>query len=165
MESKNRYIYGSAAPQMPQRQEQKQPVRKQEVRVAPRPAPRYAHVPKAKLFLAITVLVVMCFVILYRFTSLSQLNYQMGVLTNQYDQLRDQNRKLKVDIETSINLDNVKAAAEGLGMHKPDKFQIIPVNVPKNNYSVVLNEQYIQEAQDTGGNFIDNAIAALKAAF
>jgi cell division protein FtsL len=167
MENRNRYIYGSAAPQMPVRQEEKQPVRREQPKKAvPVAAPKYAHVPKAKLFFAILAMFSICFVILYRFSALAEMNYQMGVMTKEYDKLRDENRKLKVEIETSINLSNVeKLAMEKLGMHKPDKSQLVPVSIPKNNYSVVLNEQYIQNAGSTGGSFIENALNALQAAF
>jgi len=167
MENRNRYIYGSAAPQMPERQEEKQPIRKvQPKKAVPAAAPKYAHVPKGRLIFAILGMFLICFGILYRFSALAEMNYQMGVMTNEYNKLRDENRKLKVDIETSINLANVeKQAMEKLGMHKPDKFQLVTVSVPKNNYSVVLNEQYIQNAESGGDSFIENAINALRAAF
>ncbi len=146
MDRNNSYIYGSAAPKLPERDgsPQKQQRIERKVQKQTRPAPKFASIPKGKLFFAMIFITAVCFVILYRFTVITELNTQMGDLTKKYDRLRDENRMLNVDIQTSINLDYVKEIAETkLNMHKPDQYQLVLVNVPKSNYSVVLNHDYI----------------------
>lgn len=138
------YIHGSAAPKLPRQVEN--PVEQQKVvrREAARPVSKTAHLPKGRMLLAIMFVVVVCFVILYRFCYISDLNIQMGKLTKRYDELRDENRKLNVAIETSIDLDRIKEVAETkLNMHAPDQNQLVLVNVPKSNYSVVMDYSYI----------------------
>ena len=160
-------MYGSAAPQLPQTPERREPLKREIVAPATHSAvSAYANVPKAKLFAGVMMLSIMCFVMLYRFSILTDLNSKMGIMTRDLSLIRDENRMLRVDIETSINRDNVKKIAEEqLGMHKPDKFQVVPVSVPKNNYSVVLDQQYIEDASGTKNSFFGNTIDAIISAF
>lgn len=144
MDRKNSYIYGSAAPNMAQRAEQ--PIEQQRIerKEAIRPIPQKSNIPKAKLVFAMLFVVSVCFVILYRFCVITELNSQMGALNKQYNELRDENRMLNVDIETSIDLARVKNIAETrLNMHTPERYQMVLVSVPKSNYSVVLDHEYI----------------------
>ncbi|HHU91167.1 MAG TPA: cell division protein FtsL [Clostridiaceae bacterium] len=147
MDRKNSYVYGSAAPSMPQRA--KQPLEQQRVERKPsiRPIPQKSDIPKAKLIFAVLFVASVCFGILYRFCVITEMNTRMGALTEQYNQLRNENRMLNVEIETGIDLNKVKEIAETkLDMHTPDSYQIVLVNVPKSNYSVVLDHEYIDNS-------------------
>lgn len=165
MDRNNSYIYGSAAPKLPERagspQEQQRTERK--VQKQTRPASKTASIPKARMVFAMVFITAVCFVILYRFSVITELNSQMGELTADYNRLRDENRMLNVEIQTSINLDYVKEIAETrLNMHKPDQYQLVLVNVPKSNYSVVLNHEYIDStAQKT--SIMEKIIDTVKA--
>jgi hypothetical protein len=71
----------------------------------------------------------------------------MGALNEQYNRLRDENRMLNVEIETSIDLNRIKEIAETkLNMHTPERYQMVLVSVPKSNYSVVLDHEYIDNS-------------------
>ncbi len=145
MDRKNSYIYGSAVPDLVQRAEQ--PIEQQRIerKEAIRPIPQKSNIPKAKLVFAMLFIVCVCFVILYRFCAITELNSQMGALNRQFSELRDENRMLNVDIETSIDLTRVKQVAETkLNMHTPERHQMVLVSVPKSNYSVVLDHEYIE---------------------
>lgn len=148
MDRNGSYIYGSVAPRIPVRSgmpEEQQRIEKKVSKQA-RSYPKSSSMPKTRMVFALLFVTAVCFVILYRFSVIVELNSEMGKLTAVYNQLRDENRKLKVDIETSIDLDYVKHIAETkLDMHKPDQYQIVLVSVPKSNYSVVLNHEYIDE--------------------
>ena len=169
METRYGYVYGSAAPKLPQRPERQaaQQPKRSRVKVSRAAAPAYAHVPKARLIFCIVALASMCFVVLYRFSILSDLNATMNRMNEEYNALRNENRLLKVEIETSIDLDRVKQVAEAeMGMHKPDRFQIVPVSVPKNDYNVVLDQQYIDQATDNSGKpLLKGILDAIQAAF
>lgn len=168
MEIRTGYVYGSAAPklhQRPERQETQQP-KERKVKVAPVAAPSYAHIPKGRLCFCVVVLAAMCFVVLYRFSVLADLNAMMNKMNEEYNTLRNENRLLRVEIETSIDLDRVKQIAEAeLGMHKPDRFQIVPVNVPKNDYNVVLDQQYIEEASGGRKSLLEGILDVVRAVF
>jgi cell division protein FtsL len=148
VERYNGYVYGSVAPKLPEsteRQVGEQRIGKK-VSKQTRSYQQTSSMPKARMVFALLFITAVCFVILYRFSVITELNSTMGELTAQYNLLRDENRKLKVDIETSIDLDYVRQIAETkLNMHKPDQYQLVLVSVPKSNYSVVLNYDYIDE--------------------
>ena len=163
MEKRTGYMYGSTAPKLPERVEQ--PVERQKIRkkesVAAKPV--RSNIPKAKMITFIILMVAISFVILYRFSALAELNYSMGTLNEELSQLRDENRMLEVDIGTSINLERVKEIAQTrLNMHKPESYQIVLVSVPKNNYSVVVDQAYINETTNKT-SLMDNLINAVKA--
>ncbi|MGI6049328.1 MAG: cell division protein FtsL [Acetivibrionales bacterium] len=143
MARNNSYIYGSAAPQLPKQPEN--PVKERRVvRQVPGAVPKKAPRSKSKLLFCLMFIVSVCFVVLYRFCCISEMNTQMGALKAEYDELRDENRKLNVEIETGIDLDRVKEIAEvQLNMHAPDQNQLVLVNVPKSDYSVVMDYDYI----------------------
>lgn len=149
MERNSSYIYGSVAPKIPQEPE-RYVERKKIPRTVPQKAmPSQSSIPKVQMIFIVVFMVAVSFVILYRYTTISEMNYKMGMLTQEYDKLRDENRALKVDIETSINLDYVKEYAEThLKMHKPDSYQLVLVDVPKSDYSVVLDQSYIDDATE-----------------
>ncbi|NLM75420.1 MAG: cell division protein FtsL [Clostridiaceae bacterium] len=162
MERSNGYVYGSAAPKMPvepQRRAGKRVVRK----VYSKPLPSRSSIPKVQMIFCIVFMVAVSFLILYRYAAISELNYRMGQLTEEYNRLRDENRALNVEIETSINLDYVKEFAETrLNMHKPDSYQIVTVSVPKSDYSVVVDQSYIDDATENT-SLIGNIVKLFKA--
>jgi hypothetical protein len=47
-------------------------------------------------------------------------------------------------------------------MHKPDKYQLVLVSVPKSNYSVVLNHEYIDETTQKA-SLVDKVMKTVRA--
>lgn len=168
MESRISYVHGSAAPKLPQnpaRQDLRQSEKKKG-KASRAAVPSYDHIPKGKLIFCIIALTAMCFVVLYRFSILADLNATLNRLNEEYKNLRNENRLLRVEIETSIDLDRVKEISETqLGMHKPERYQIVAVSVPKNDYNVVLDQQYIEKAAEKSGKTVlEGVLDAIKAA-
>jgi len=165
MDRKNSYVYGSAAPNLAQPAERPLEQQRVERKQRTRPVPQKSSIPKARLVFAVLFVASVCFVILYRFCLITELNARMGTLTAQYNRLRDENRMLNVEIETSIDLNRVKQIAETkLKMHTPDSFQMVLVSVPKSNYSVVLDHDYIDNTVQNSSlmeKIIDTAKAVL----
>jgi len=162
VENYNRYVYGSVAPKLPPESE-RHDARKQ----APKAAPRLSQpsLPKVQMIFCVIFMVAVSFIILYRYSVISELSNRMGVLTKEYNTLRDENRMLKVEIEKSINLNYVKEIAETkLNMHKPYSYQLVLVDVPKSDYNVVVNQSYIEEATKNAsllGKIMDTVKAIL----
>lgn len=119
---------------------------------------RYKSNRKMKFKFVMSTLVVLCagLVVMYRFAVITKISYRIDQMQNQYTELRNENSLLKVQIETETDLTNIKETAElKLGMQAPDKSQIVYIKVPRNDYTVVVNDK-----EGTGGNR-DNIIAVL----
>jgi len=136
----NRYIYGSAAPQLheqPQtaeRQVRRPPVK----RKAPVAMPEPVRYPMAGTVFCIAVGFVILFTLICRFATITEMNGELSAMNAQLEQLKDNNRKLQAEISASINQENIRRIAEErLKMKMPDSYQRIPVNVPKVNYSTI----------------------------
>lgn len=91
--------------------------------------------------------------LMYRFALITEINYKVTSMETEYNNLRNENSRLKVAIEERLNLTEIKEVAENkLGMQKPDKYQIIYLNVPKSDFTVVNNE-YINNMEAEKGMF------------
>lgn len=93
---------------------------------------------KFNLVLSIFVVFILVFLVIYRYALITELNYDINESLKSYSEIKNENSILKVDIEKDTDLSKIRQIAEDkLGMHKPDKFQVIYVNVPKSDYSIV----------------------------
>ena len=111
---------------------------------------RYKNNRKVKLRLIVSILAVLFagLTVMYRFTAITQLSYDINQSEKVYNELRNKNSILKVKVETETNLTSIKEIAETrLGMQKPDKSQIVYIQVPRNDYTVVMKTQDL-----SGGN-------------
>lgn len=151
MKSNLDYIYGSAAPQLPE-----QPQREERrVRKAP-PVKKVAVVqpepviyPMAKMVLCILVGFLILFTLIFRYATITEMNGELAAYNEELEQLKDSNRKLQAEISASINQENIRfIAEERLNMKMPDSYQRIPVKVPKVNYSL-LAQQVPNEEETT----------------
>lgn len=116
---------------------------------------RYKNNRKIKLKLVLSILAVLIagLTVMYRFTAITQLSYSINKSENLYNELRNENSILKVQIETETDLGEIKEIAETrLGMQKPDKSQIVYIKVPRNDYTVVMKTQ--DEAVGNNGNIL-----------
>lgn len=97
---------------------------------------------KVKMVLSILAVLIAGMTVMYRFAVITQLSYNINQNENKYDELRNENSLLKVQVETQTDLTAIKTAAENrLGMQKPDKSQIVYIKVPRNDYTMVINTQ------------------------
>jgi cell division protein FtsL len=97
---------------------------------------------KLKLVLSVLAVFVATLAVMYRFALITQLSYNISQKEATYNELRNANSILKVEIETGTDLAEIKEIAETrLGMQKPDKNQIVYIKVPRTDYTVVMNTQ------------------------
>lgn len=136
----NRYIYGSAAPKLPERPQREE----QQVRRSPRQrklevvVPEPVKYPVGKMVFCILVGFMILFTLIFRFATITELNGELAAMNTKLEQLKDSNRKLQAEISASINQETIRQIAEErLSMKMPDSYQRIPVNVPKVNYSTI----------------------------
>lgn len=92
-----------------------------------------------------------CFILIVRYSIITEMNYKVASASKQYESIKSDNSRLKVDIQRGTDINKIRDTAQNqLGMHRPDKTQTIYVNVPKKDYTEVA-EQY-KESKNT--NFL-----------
>lgn len=79
--------------------------------------------------------------VMYRYATITKLNYSLSKQTKVYNDIVKENSILGVEIEQATDLQKVRSIAEStLGMQKPDKRQINYVSIAKGNYTKVSSE-------------------------
>lgn len=107
---------------------------------------------KVKAVILILVLFAACFAVVVRYAQITEINYDINKAVKTYNSIRNENARLLVEIKKETDLTKIKEIAETrLEMQKPDKYQIVYVNVPKGDYTIVA-ENYDQSSK-TNDNF------------
>lgn len=100
---------------------------------------------KLKAVGLILIVFAACFVIIFRYVMITELSYKIDSLNKKYAEIQNEDTRLKVQINEQTDLQKIKLVAETkLGMTKPDKSQIVCVNVPRSDFTRVSD---INEAQ------------------
>ncbi len=120
---------------------------------------------KFKLVLSILAVFVAGLTVVYRFAAITELSYQINQSEKTYNELRNENSILKVQVETLTDLTDIREKAETrLGMQKPDKSQVVYIQVPRSDYTVVMNTQ--SGTEEIGGStlklFINKAASLVR---
>jgi Cell division protein len=106
---------------------------------------------KFRLVLSMMAVFIVGFIVVYRFALITQMSYNINKSESVYNQIRNENSLLRMQVEKNTDLTRIKELAETkLGMQKPDKSQIVYIRVPKNDYTVVLNSGEDTEAAKGG---------------
>ena len=150
MDHRYNYVYGSAAPKLPDRPERERiRTRKRKPVVKKAVDPETVAFPLAQMIICILIAFAILFSIINRFSIITEMNCRLSELAAEYDTLKDENRKLQAEIGARINLENIRIIAENrLNMKMPDSYQRIPVKVPRVNYSLV-NREIQQKPENT----------------
>jgi cell division protein FtsL len=135
IETNTKYVYGSAAPKIDYNvYEENEVLKRKKVQKSN---------SKVKLKMVLGILSVFCgFVFLmYRYAIITELNYSVEKASKTYAKVSNENTLLKISIDKNLDLNKVRDIAETkLGMHQPDKFQIVYVKVPKTDLTVRDNK-------------------------
>ncbi|MCX7710933.1 MAG: cell division protein FtsL [Clostridia bacterium] len=109
---------------------------------------------KAKMVWTILVVFAMCLAVMYRYAMITEMNYNVYKQSKVYNDLRNENSNIKVQIEKQLDLNNIREIAEKkLGMQKPDKHQRIYVKVPKYDYTKVADNYRNGKSEATDNMF------------
>ena len=120
--------------------------------------------PKKSLILGIVTAFALCFLILFRYGMLAEMNLELGQMNRVATSLRESGRILKVEIESNLQLDEIRnVAVERFDMHEPAANQVVNVRVPKSQYSVVSDPMYIQSVSDPRRGLLTRAMDAINA--
>ena len=105
---------------------------------------------KLKAVGLILIIFAACFVIIFRYVAITELSYKIDSLDKKYAEIQNEDTRLKVQINEQTDLQKIKDIAETkLGMIKPDKSQIVCVNVPRSDFTRVADTN---EAQTQANN-------------
>lgn len=83
-----------------------------------------------KLAIMSVVYFALIMVVISRYAAINELEREISLAKTEFEQLQSQNISKKVDIQQSINIDEIeKTATEKLGMVKPGQNQIVNIQV------------------------------------
>ncbi len=95
-------------------------------------------------------------IIILRYAMITEMSYNINMKTKELNNIVNENSRLRVEIENNMNLAKVKEIAENkLGMQKPDKYQIVYLNIPKGDFSVVSERYKEASAEDKINSLLD----------
>ncbi|HPZ06160.1 MAG TPA: cell division protein FtsL, partial [Clostridiales bacterium] len=103
---------------------------------------RYKSNRKIKLRMVVAILAVFAagLAVMCRYAIITKVSYQINQREKVYEEIRNENSLLRVQIETKTDLNEIKEIAESrLGMQMPDKSQIVYIRVPRNDYTVLIS--------------------------
>ena len=101
----------------------------------------------------------MLFTISYRNSLINESYNEKEKLKSQLSAVEKENEQLKVNIESSLNLNSVKKVAEEqLGMQKLDNNQKIYVNLQKKDYVEPMTEEVVINKDTSWWNKVINAL-------
>ena len=103
------------------------------------------HVRKRVVLLVVAIFVVLL-TVSYRNSQINEKFSQVQKLKKELSSIQKENEQLKVNIENSLNLNNVeKIAKEKLGMQKLTNRQTLYVSLPKRDYVEAATEEVKKE--------------------
>lgn len=89
-----------------------------------------------------------CIAVLYANAVIIEKASAVEALEAELSELTEQNTQMKLDIEKNTDLKKIEEIAiNELGMKRPDKYQIVYVNVEQNDYAEVANGGGTDEKQ------------------
>ena len=135
-QKRNNYVYGTAAEKIEYDVYEHNEVLKEKKKY------RANRLIKVKMVVGILLLFSLGLIVMYRYALIAEINFKISSKEKQYEELKNENSRLKVAIENETNLSKITQVAQNeLGMQKPDKYQIVYIEVPKTSFTVT-SEQY-----------------------
>lgn len=123
------------------------------------------EIAKAKFFIFIKCLAIfgILFFIIFRNSKISESFSQIQGLKNQIAVIQKENDQLEINIQNSINLQNIEQAAkEKLGMQKLTNKQTVQISLPKKDYTEPRTEEVIIKQEE---KWFDKIIEKIKNMF
>ena len=116
---------------------------------------------KTKMIMAIMITFSILFAIIYQNSLITESFSKKESLKKNLGAIEKENEQLKVNIEKSLNLNNVEQSAkEMLGMQKLDNSQKVYINLPKEDYVESASEEVIIEEETSFGEKLLNIISS-----
>jgi cell division protein FtsL len=137
----NKYVYGSVAEEIKSENVVYDPYEENAVLKSKKIARSNAKL-KTKILFSIFLIFGMCAIIMFRYAQITQLNYETSKLSSQYTTMHNENANISIEIKKAMSLINIREIAElKLKMHKPNKSQIVYVDVPKKDVIMLADKE------------------------
>jgi len=137
--TKNKYVYGAIAENI--ENDIYDPYEENVVLKSKKVARSNTKV-KSKILFNIFIIFGMCAIIMFRYAQISQLNYDTNKLSKEYVAMQNENDLIVFEIDKAMGLESIREIAENnLNMHKPDKSQIVYVNVPMEDVTILASKE------------------------
>ncbi len=134
LQAHENYVYGTAAEKI-----QYDVYEENNVLKAKKKQKAYNKI-KLKVVMLILLAFGLCLTVIVRYAMITELNYSINKELKKYNEIKNENSRLKVAIDKDLDLGRIKETAEKkLGMQKPDKYQIVYMKVAKNDYTEVAD--------------------------
>lgn len=122
-------------------------------------------VARVKLMSCLAVIFAVACAVLYGNARIIQASSQVSELQAELEQVKEDNNQKMLDLEKSLDLKKVEEiATTQLGMKRPEKYQIVYVDVQQSDYGEVTNQEAPSPVQSTFGA-IRRSISAFLAYF
>lgn len=136
IQTSDSYVHGTAAEQLQYNVYEENNVLKQKKNQ------RANAKVKLKIVFALLLFFSAVFILIYRYALITDINYKINTATVKYNEVASLNNRLKVEIEKNTDLTRIKEEAEKrLGMHKPDKYQIVSVKLPRTDHTEIAGQE------------------------
>lgn len=129
---------------VPQRDNTAKPIPEREPRRQPQRRPK--HAPKQKMVVApmavmgVAVAMLMLVLVLFGYSQVYESGQRVGDMENTIEDLQAENLKLRNKYDTSIDLQRVEERAMELGMQQPSAKQIVMLQIPVEDITVVTEK-------------------------
>jgi cell division protein FtsL len=145
------YVYGSAAKKL------EYDVYEENKVLKAKKLTRLNNKYKFKVVCMILLVFTIVLAVIFRYAMITELSYNIDKSVKQYGELKDEHSRLMVEIEKATDLNKIRDLAERkLGMHEPDKYQVVYIRVPKSDFTKVADAQ---AEKASGNNFILSVLA------
>ena len=119
---------------------------------------------KVSIFFKCMILFAIMFFMVYRNSKISESFSQIQALQAQITEIQKENDQIEINIQNSINLNNIEQSAKVLlGMQKLTNKQTFYINLPKKDYVEARTEKVIIEEENS--NWIEKTIEKIKGIF
>ncbi len=102
-------------------------------------------------------------IVVLRYATINELEKEILIAKNTYETLYSENTTAKVQLQGSIDLNEIeRIASEDLGMVTPDQTQIVNIRVSVDNHAQVLSGKPSKTSDtDSGESFMSNILSYL----
>ena len=162
----NPMVNGSAAYDVNRFQESTaRPLPQEEPQRAPQRQPRKEHqaLPRQKMAVApfavvgVVVALVMMILVVFSYVQVYESANRVDDLKDQVAELTAENHRLHSKYDSSINLEVVEQRARELGMKQPSSKQIMTVNIPAEDTTIITKESGSNLLVDAWDALVDTA--------
>lgn len=129
---KEKYYYGTAAPKIDYDVYENNKVLKAKKRQ------KKNNKVKLKAVFCILIFFLSFSQIIYMYAQITEMDYKLNKDNKELNEHKNENVRLRLEIQKNLDLNRIREIAQTrLDMQKPDKHQIIYVNVPKTDFTEI----------------------------